>query len=138
MGRMSSGEVHAMIDPAILTGPRAWKRWRWWKARFDKNMKLMNKNIEELKIQPAIENLRTELQNTKKFLDKQEGELKDWLKTRKLHEWLAADKISPYFFILSPLVAECLEGKILNEAFGRDLSVFQITDEIRNLFKEIF
>lgn len=139
MGRMQSGDFHALLEPQILVGPKAWKRWRWWKERYDKNMKRMNKSSEE--ITPQIENVKLSITKTYEFLFSQVGVLtsekvRKLIETKKLQEWLATDKISPYFVILSPWVQEHLGGKSVSQVFERDLTIYLITEEIERVFNE--
>lgn len=139
MGRMQSGDFHALLEPQILVGPKAWKRWRWWKERYDKNMRRMNKSSTDLKLTPQIENVKIDLIRTYDFLFSQVGvltseKIKKLIESKKLQEWLVTDKISPYFVILSPWVQEYLGEKSISQVFERDLTIYLITEEIERVF----
>lgn len=129
MGKMRYCDIHALIEPSVLIGPNAWKRWNWWKQKNEKNMRLLNRNSSDFEVD--VEKIKIELQNTKKLIG---DDLPELMKNRKLHEWLATGKISPYFIILHPF----FEGKDINKLLERDLSIYKITDEVRNIFKDIY
>ena len=139
MSKMRVGEIHALLEPCILVGPKAWIRWTWWKSKYEKNMKLLTTNTEDLKLTPQIENIQRDLLKTKKFLgDPSKEQVQQWLADKKLQEWIATSKISPYYVLLHPLVVECLEGQSITQVFERDLSVYKISDDIKSLFNTIF
>lgn len=143
MGKLNVDGVHADLQPAILTGPAAWKRWKIWKYKYDKRMR---QNLPDVKstnvvLSPII--VIQQLENTKKFLAKEVGTfnkdtIKMLVKMGKLKEWIQMEKISPYYVILSPFVAACVEN--IDAEFDKDFGIYKqnISIEVEDKFKEMF
>lgn len=139
MSKMKNGEIHALLEPCILVGPKAWIRWTWWKSKYDKNMRILTTNADDLKLIPQIESVKRDLLRTKKFLGEiSEEKVQQWFADKKLQEWIAINKISPYFILLHPMVQAFLVGKSINKVFERDLSIYKISDEIKTVFAEVY
>jgi hypothetical protein len=138
----SDGKVHALIEPCILVGDKAWRRWRVWKAHFD-HESIRPRTAEELDINPSL--ALVELSRTKKFLI---GELGDPPKIERLQEkvkdlsfirWVTVGKVAPYYVLLSPYIKRLL-GDDLDDVFLFDFDVYRqaICDEVKEYFNKEF
>lgn len=140
MKSITDGTVHALVDPKILVGDKAWRRWKMWKRKYDK--KINKPELAEVK--DSISVIKSELKRTRKFLESQyDGmpslrEIERNLKDRMIIRWLTLGKITPYYVLLSPLVRKALSGNSLEEQFIFDLSFYKncITPEIKEFFEE--
>ena len=63
------GNIHALIEPQILVGEKAWKRWKIWKRIYDKKINKI-KNSQELGIVTSESKIKIELKSTLLFLKK--------------------------------------------------------------------
>jgi hypothetical protein len=134
---IKEGEVHALIDPIILVGKRAWWRWKSWKKLYDKKIEYTAESgvfASEFKVMK-------ELDSTKEFLEKRGLTTKESI-LKALHDgllpkWVYTQKVSPYYIVLSKSLNN--ENK-LNEIMNIDLNVYRcaITPKIREYFKEMF
>jgi hypothetical protein len=127
-------EQYARIDPIILCGPKAWKRWKYWSYLYKKQQMIIETQDVEIKAIPS--NVIREIKATRKFLfDKFDGvptfealveNVSDF------HVWIGTGRISPYYVILSPYVSR-LEIQI----FPIELGIYRqsITPEIEKIFK---
>jgi hypothetical protein len=139
----NDGKVHALIDPCILVGDKAWKRWKLWKKYYDHQLS-RPKTEEESDIKEKKSRVLINLNQTKKFLEK-EGvvsleKLKEKLADLSLIRWISLGKISPHYAILSPWISKALDGKTLEDVFLFDLSVYHqsIDDDVRKWFSKNF
>lgn len=136
---------HPMVEPQVLVGDKAWKRWKLWKSRYDKRIK-EHQTAEEIKSRATKLGVIADLDNTKKFLfDRFNGQptynsIKAAIDDRTLVRWVTLSKVSPYYAILSPLISKALSGETLEEVFLFDLSIYKdsITPEVEEYFKLVF
>lgn len=141
----TDGNVHALIDPQVLVGQQAWKRWLVWKKQFDQKLTQVPVS-EEVAITASEAKVLSELDRTKKYLISQYGslptvdQLERSLGDRSLVRWITLGKVSPYFAILSPILKKALKGKTLEEVFMFDLSIYNssITDQTKLYFNKEF
>ena len=137
--RLQSEGVHALVEPNILTGERAWKRWLFWKRDYDKRMKQNIPDALEMNniMSPAL--IIHQLENTKKFLEKEgvttKGNIQLMIDSGTFKQWFKMEKISPYFLMLSPLVKEAVGRKDLKEVFDQDFSIYKISPEVEQWFQ---
>jgi hypothetical protein len=138
LAKMKVDDVHALIEPTILTGKNAWKRWKWWKWDYDKRMKQNIPDGSNNVMSSVL--INQQLINTKNFLEKEGVVTKDlvhlMIDNGKFKEWFKLEKISPYYLMLSPFVKSY--NKNLNEIFDKDFTIYKISEEIEQFFKEIF
>jgi len=137
------GDVHALIDPCILVGDKAWKRWKLWKKYYDRQRN-QHKTEEELDIKDKMSRIQNDLKRTKQFLASQEIVSQEGI-TEKINDlslirWISLGKVTPYYAILSPWISSAVDGKNLEEVFLFDLGVYRksINDEVTNWFREEF
>ena len=140
IGKMEVDGIHALIEPSILTGPKAWKRWKNWKWHYDKRMKQSIPDGKELNnvLSPIL--VIQQLENTKKFLDESSDSISAAIQTGKFKEWIKMEKISPFYVLLSPLVKFALAGKNANDTFDKDFSIYEssISPEVNEYFQKNF
>lgn len=133
------------VDPQILTGERAWRRWKLWKRKYDSYIENQKITLKDTKTEINLQNIRIELEQTKTFLAQKLGSLTKEaisiaIKDHSFIKWVSMKRVSPYFVLLSPWVSEAIEGKQWDDVFLYDLSDYKmkINSDIEKLFKEIF
>lgn len=131
MKLMKEGEIHALIEPQILVGEKAWKRWKLWKKKYDKKLRSIQ-TAEELGITTNKSRIKIELRNTKKFITQSNIDVEsvDLLKLQ------SNGQISSYYIALSPLARKNINRN--NIKFDYDLYKPSITPEIEEFFKKEF
>jgi len=141
---IKTDDLHAHIDPNVLVGPKAWKRWLVWKKRFQ-NETIQNHAVAEEK--PSENKVYGDLREAKKVLESKFSELTkqkiiDSLKNRSLFRWVALSQITPYYLVLSPIVQEWVTetGANLLESFAIDLSYYRssVTKDVEKFFQDEF
>lgn len=141
---ISDGKIHALIEPACLVGDKAWRRWVIWKKKYDKVYKTVSNKGDTTKITATETEVRTELAHTKKFFTTQFGEnykkeaLNQAFQNSDFVKWIAFNKISPYYLILSPAVREHFENLEENLSVEVELYERSVTPEIRVWFSTVF
>lgn len=129
--------VGGMIDPIILTGPKAWKRWKQW--RYNYRRKMSYDSTFDTEIHASSIKVLRDLVSTRKFLFEVYKDIPEFKDVHLDHmvKWVNLSKVSPYYILLSPFIEKKLDGKDPQELFDIDLDVFKrsITDDIRGLFK---
>jgi hypothetical protein len=135
----------ARIDPVILTGDKAWRRWRLWKRRWDLHRNYATSAIE-IAVSAPLSQIRKELNESKKFLLKEfhgkiaASNIAGAVKDKSLVRWVNFESVSPYYVIISPFVAAAVHGVPLDDVFLFDVEVYQrsVTPDTEKLFKQIF
>jgi len=134
MKKLKVGDIHALVEPTILTGPAAWKRWKIWKYDYDKRMRQNIPAASEMNLSMSPALIKQNIENTNKFLDKEgvytKGLFQLMLDNGKLKEWFKMDKISPYYLILSSMIKDVIGDRDLNEIFDHDFSIYKIDKEL--------
>ena len=141
---ITDGTVHALVDPSCLVGDKAWRRWKMWKWKFDRNeSKYEQTSGGSIKINLSL--VSADLKNSKKFLDEKlpnytKIEIKDALRDRVMVGWITLGKVSPYYVMLSPYVKEALGGREFDETFSFNLGSYKdmLDEDVEKIFKEIF
>lgn len=136
----------ALIEPNILIGEKAWKRWKFWKYQYDMHIKNTKQSVEEVKITAAQPKIITALESTKKFLISKFGkeptyeDIESSIKNNSMVRWVAMQRVSPYYILLSPWVAKMFQDRSWDDVFLFDLSVYKdsINEEVIKKFKEVF
>jgi hypothetical protein len=129
------GNTHPLISPVCLVGDKAWIRWKVWKRKYDNIGK--SKNLEEAGLAKAnFEEVKKELDKTKKFLDTKFGTLNEEtfiLKCKEIERNIALGTISGFYAALSPWVTKyCKLGDL-------DLEFFKnVDDQTIEYFKKLF
>ncbi len=139
---ITRGKEHAMIDPNCLVGDKAWVRWKLWKRKYDDRTKV----IEDKEPVPANQIKMAEaLNRTKEFLVKTWGaevsaeKFKEAVINNNLIRWVTLGKISPYYLVLSPLIAQAVPD-LAERLKTIDLEVYRkvLTPEIKAYFAKTF
>lgn len=122
----------ARIDPAILTGPRAWKRWKYWEYLCEKT-KLIP---EDVIIKACPTTVITELKRTRRFLFDKFGGVPTkslYLSNRsKVINWVNNDRISKYYAAMSPFFRE------IGEDIDLGVYIQSVTPELEKFFRSEF
>lgn len=111
------------IDPNILTGEKAWMRWKVYKWLYDKAKAHINNEAPPPSIITTSPKIYWALENTKRFLfEKCDGEvsenkIKEFIDSGVFKIWTSRDQVSPNYVLLSPWVAKHV-GDI--EQFGQE------------------
>lgn len=123
---IKEGSVHALIEPQILVGDKAWKRWKLWKKKFDKKLKEFN-DSKQLGLVTNPRQIKIEIKKTLDFLNKKD---KSKLTKENFERWYANGSISPYYIALSDFAQKLISN------FDFDLYKPSITPEIEKFYKE--
>lgn len=129
---IKDGKVHALIDPQILVGDKAWKRWKLWRYKYNKKISAYLSS-EDLSIKTKQSKVELEISNTFNFLQKQSD-----INLENLKRWASNGSVSYFYIILSPLVNK-LSKNIISD-FNFDFIYYRssINPEIESFFKEKF
>jgi len=139
-----TGEI-PLIQPNILVGEKAWRRWLVWKRRYEKLEK--EKSVENQLKPISWEKVKVRLDETKAFLQKQlkvlnNENVQKALKGRSLIRWVATQQVCGYYVLLSPMLKEWLtEKNLLTDAFffiDTELYRPAITPEVEAYFRQEF
>jgi len=136
--------VHGMIAPQILTGPQAWKRWKYWKFIYNQRMAQVP-DVESTKSNVNLPKINKDFNTTKNFLAAKIKPLTiNGLETKiedlSLIRWVLTEKVTPLYIILSPWVRSKVTLKIIENNFNIDLAMHRpkITKEVEDLFEKVF
>jgi len=118
------GNTHPLIGPWCLVGEKAWVRWKVWKRKYDNIGK--SKTLEDVGLDKSnFEEVKKELDKTKKFMDNKFGLLNEetfQLKAKEIERNISLGTISGFYAALSPWVGKhCKLGDY-------DLAYFKTTD----------
>lgn len=129
-------EGTALIDPCLLTGEKAWRRWKLWRYHYNRRRQM--ETIEQADPTAGFAKVIGDLRATRTFLfgvykgvpEYEQVDIDD------LQKWAALGRLSPYYVLLSPWVARKIGDRTLDEVFiNLDLHRSSITDEVRDFFK---
>lgn len=132
-----------LIQPACLVGEKAWTRWLMWKKRYE----IKKRKFQESKVTPQIDQIKADLATTKGFLDQVlkglgKEKVKGALDSHDMLLWVGRGQVSPYYFLLSPVVQDWLKSKKIEHLppIQLDLDYYRknITQEIIDHFGEQF
>lgn len=129
-----------LIEPAVLVGDKAWKRWKLWKKKYDSKIKApVPTQINKSSYLKAKESII----RTKKFIESKLGSsptIEDYKANRdNILNWLNFGSISPYYVVVSPYM-----NKIFKESdykkFNFDLGLYSIciNDDVKSTFYQLF
>lgn len=131
---IGDGRSHAMISPQCLVGDKAWKRWKLWKFRHDRNL-VRVPSSEDAGILPKESIILRDLSRTAEFLESKDLPSDYSSRRTDLERWLSTGEISPFYAVLSPRI---------RGLFGNDLPVDEslyrpsINPSIERFFRERF
>lgn len=132
------GDCHPYIGPQILVGDRAWIRWKVWKKKLKSITD--NSSLEDVGLDKTDEDMVIkELIQTKKYLEgKFNGTFQEhqiMMAKHDMERWVALEKVSPFYVILSPWSQKHCNFK---NVFDQELYSASITPAIKIKFKELF
>ena len=131
------GKVHALIGPHCLVGEKAWKRWKFWKRIYDKQMST-SLSGEELGIRTKERIIELDLKRTFSLMESKglNDSEKYMSSLEDIVRWSSTGEISPFYFLLSPRFKRFFgEGMI---PVDKALHGPSITPRIENMFRERF
>lgn len=143
---MRTTNIHARVDPGILCGEKAWKRWKLWKKLYDQKKKEYDNKIPMAKNVASNSSLESEFKRTYKFLFEKYNKNPSYqqiyqaVHNHTMIRWVTIDRVSPYYILLSPYVGKAVGGKSLDEFFLFKLDVYKesLNSDIKEIFKNIF
>lgn len=132
MKLMKEGKIHALVEPQILVGDKAWKRWKIWKRKYDKKLKQIL-TCNELSVGPSESKIKIELKKSLEFLKKHDCANLEKVDINTLKRWISNFQISPYYILLYPKF-----DQIINKLDDFDQKLYRpfLTPEIEKFFKE--
>ena len=131
------GNTHPLIGPWCLVGEKAWVRWKMWKRKYDNIGK--SKTLEEVGLEKArFEEVKRELDKTKKFIDNKFGPLTEetfQLKAKEIERNISLGTISGFYAALSPWVTKHCKLGDYDLAYFKNVDA-QSQEYFNNLFSE--
>jgi hypothetical protein len=135
---INDGKVHALIEPHCLVGDKAWKRWKIWKARYDK---AMSKPLPSpsAPIAPSEGKAKSDLSSSLDFLKKRGCDEADAFKEKagEVRAWIESGEVSRFYAVLSPWVRNFV-GDASSMEFDHQYYRASVTPEIERFFREKF
>lgn len=133
--------IHSLIGPQCMAGEPAWRRWMVWKKKLDQA--IQQKNSIGGKAQASFAEVKADLDSTFDFLASKnlsKAEMMEAIKGRVMARWVAIKKVSPYYLVLSSVIAGWVKenGTNLLTAFSIDPKLFIVPDGIMEYFVEKF
>jgi hypothetical protein len=143
---VATTKEHGLIDPIILVGDKAWKRWKIWKKKYDQKYRENITTSVDQQVTASSSIVSNELKRTKKFLIEKFKTIPTFEHVKKsiqdlsMIRWVSLGRVSPYYVLLSPFVGKCLSGKTFIEVFFFDLSVYDksISQDVKMFFRQEF
>lgn len=135
----------ARVDPIILVGEKAWRRWKYWKKKYDRKMN-QRQTVDDVQVTAPLHAIKRDLERTRKFLSKTFGKTRSFtdisqaVRTMMMTRWVNFDEVSPYYVVMSPWVQKVLDGRDIEEVFCIDMQVYlrSVTPEASEAFRKIF
>lgn len=121
-----------VVDPQCLVGEKAWKRWKFYKYKYDslKNVSI----VKEEKSKINLDVLKYRLLKTKEFLVKKEIKLSAAdikINIKDILLWHKLGNIDVYFLML----CNCLSEKDLESI---NTSIYHLDDDMKKVYKSVF
>ena len=132
------GEVHALVEPHCLVGDKAWRRWKFWKYRYDKKLGIMPTS-GEMKIRTPEGKIKAEISSTLEFLTKMGCNEFDTMLSRKedIQRWHKIGEISSFYLVMSPWIRSIF-GDAANLEFDHLYYRASITPSAEEHFRQAF
>jgi len=99
------GDVHALVEPGCLVGDKAWRRWKFWKYRYNKKIGMIPSS-GEMNIRTPEGKIKVEIASALDFLMKMGCTDFKELAARKddFRRWHRSGEISSFYVVMSPWV----------------------------------
>lgn len=138
----SNGQVHALIEPACLCGPKAWVRWEIWQKKYATQLKKLHNESADVKANTS--DVEIDLTRTKAFFNSVLGQgyskrdIETNIASKEIVKWIASKKISPYYLVMSPLIKKYF--KEIEDTFTIDVELLSksITPKVIEIFENLF
>ena len=131
------------IFPEIITGDKAWLRWKVWWRMYQTKLAEKNHTPPPPVTDPKI--MRDLLRTKRWIFEKFDGKptidkYQDYAGRGIIKMWALQEKISPFYVALSPWIRKICDIKDLEQAGAFDISAYEglLTDEIRQYFEHEF
>jgi hypothetical protein len=134
------------IDPMILVGEKAWRRWMLWKRRFDRMEKARSLgSMEDIQVPTYV--VVQSLEKTCEFLKQRFGkhpspeQVQEAKSNKDLQQWVALGQVSPYYVLLSPFCRRVFPNMQFEDYFPTtDFDLFKksCTMEVLEIAKKIY
>lgn len=104
------GDVHALVEPHCLVGDKAWRRWKFWKYRYDKRLGLIPTS-HEMGIRTPEGKIKAEIASTLDFLTRMGCVDFEEMAARKenVRCWHRSGEISSFYVVMSPWMRRIFE-----------------------------
>ena len=118
--------VHIRVEPNCLVGPKAWKRWKVFKKKYDAKLKF----IDDIAIETPEGVVKESILRSHKFLKKHLPELtldkfEELNKSGIVLKWLILGQIGQYYALVCPFIKQCLPEEELAKKLNYDLSIYK-------------
>lgn len=135
---INDGKVHALIDPHCLVGDKAWKRWKFWKSRYDKAISNPSSSPAG-QIRQSEGKAKSDLESTLDLLVGRGCTDPDSFQARssEVALWIKTGELSSFYAVLSPWVRRFV-GDPLSMDFDYHYYRASTTPEIERFFRERF
>jgi hypothetical protein len=135
-------DEHPLIQPNILVGEKAWKRWKLWKKKYDS---VVSEKEFTTKITVSSQKVLDAFDKTREFIFKTFGpepsieKFNESIINKNLFRWINLGKISPYYLCLSPYFKKLVSDENLKN-INFDLEMYRscINNELIALFEQKF
>jgi hypothetical protein len=137
--------AHALIAPQCIVGPKAWKRWNYWKKQQERIRKIEIQS-KECKTIFSLHQIKVDLEKTKFFLIEKfkcqptYEQIAKAVKDFVIIRWTMLGIICPFYVLLSPYVKKSIGELSIDDFISYDLNVYRqsITDEVKREFRNLF
>lgn len=134
---IKDGNIHALITPQCLVGDKAWKRWKYWKRIYEKQMS-KSPTSEQLGIKTGERIVVMELERTLCLLEsKGFNNMEKYSKgSDDLLRWVSTGEVSPFYVVLSPWARRLFgeEDLPVDVSLHRPSITPMVEDEFRKKF----
>lgn len=105
------GDVHALVEPHCLVGDKAWRRWKFWKYRYDKKLGLIPTS-GEMHIKTPEGKIKAEIASTLDFLTRMGCVNFEDMAAKKedFRRWHRSGEISSFYVVMSPWIRRIFDG----------------------------
>lgn len=132
------GNVHALVEPHCLVGDKAWRRWKFWKYRYDKKLGLIPTS-SDMQIKTPEGKIKAEIASTLDFLTRMGClDFKNMVaKKDDLVRWHRSGDISSFYVVMSPWMRKIFESPA-NLDFDHLYYRASITPDAEQYFRDSF
>lgn len=128
------------IDANVITGEKAWKRWKSFRARLRITK---NNSVNQYTSFPNLEKVNIEFNRTKDFLIENIIEINDENIEKNINNiivWFNFRKISPYFIVFNKKINSLFSIEDIRKIFRIDPILYQerFSDNIKEVYEKIF